>query len=145
MKTRFLLISALFFVFFSCSSNDDNDPKEQETANITAELLFFNHEVNTQDHTELLEYKIKFSNLSSFDIKGFPKIFLKSLNDPETTYAILYLEDEAPCNYLQAREDCTVSFSKRENYSTDITGPAGPAEIQIDHVEYIIVEELREP
>lgn len=143
MKTKNLFLILLTSLLFSCSSNDDEIIEEPEMANITAELMSFKHIVDRENETESLEYKIRINNLSSFGVKGVPRIAIKRMNDPETSFIMLYLTDNIPCEILEANTTCTVSHNNKETYNTDVTGPDGPAEIQFVNFEYLVLEELR--
>ena len=140
MKLKFLFL-LVFIAFTSCSS-EDHEP-DHEVANVEVELIHFDHEVDTENQTELVEFEIKFTNKSSFDVKGAPKISYRRMNDPEVTYTRAYTLDELPCTSLASGAVCTFSYKNVENYNTEIFGPDGPAELQIASAEYVIIEEFR--
>lgn len=143
MKAKIFIIIFLSFLLLSCDSDDDETFIEPEIANITAELLYFKHEVDKENKTESLEYKIQINNLSGFGVKGVPKISTRRMNDPETTYTMLYLNNDIPCEFLEANSNCTVSHTIKETYNIDVTGPDGPTEVQMVNFEYVVLEELR--
>jgi hypothetical protein len=141
MKLRILFL--LFLpILLSCSSEENVEP-EVEEANIMIEVVSYNYEVNTDDETEHLEFEIKFTNKSGFDVSGAPRITYKRMDNPDQTSTRSYNLDELPCDYLSSGGVCTFSYSNLENYNPELYGPDGPAELQIADVEYIILEEFR--
>ena len=102
--------------------------------------MYFKNEVDTVAKTVLLEYKIRYTNLSNFDVKGYPQIYLRNLKDPEVTYTGDYLEGETLCHSLASKNYCETNFSDKKPYNAYSTDPDGPGAIEIAKVEYIITK-----
>lgn len=139
MKIKLFLFALVLFT--SCSSEEIET--EIELANVEVAVIFFNHEVNFGDQTELVEFNIKFSNKSAFDIEGAPRITYRRMDNPDITSTRSYNLDELPCTLLDSGAECTFSYKNVENYNPELYGPDGPSELQIAEVEYIITEEFR--
>lgn len=119
MKKCILLIALSFFLIFTSCSKDNNDSKG--VPEVVAELVFFNYELNTDNHTFVLEYQVKFTNTSKFDAKGFALVYLKEAGSDFTFSSSV--SGVVQCPIILAGETCLYEYYDSGDYDPNLVEP----------------------
>lgn len=106
-------------------------------ANIEVELILFNYEIDIEAKTELFEYKVLFTNKSSFALKGGPSITYKATNSE-----FIYTEGKGnPCPTLQPNETCILSSKEKNEYNPNLYGAEGFPDLVFISAQYWLTED----
>lgn len=137
IKAQFLCFFSL--IFLSCSSDPVEPPVEE--ANVETEVILFNYQQNLEENSFVLEFNVKHTNKSNFQVNGFSRIEVKTNRD-SFTYVFLREISEVNCATMAKGEVCFDSYYRSGDLgSPDTYGPEGPHVIELVSATYVLNQE----